>query len=278
MLAGMLSRPQVAEHKRYIMQLYQKGMLQREIAVKIGARQQYVSYWLREWGVSGPNRNFLQCLTVEQKSILLGTLLGDGSLMYSRGGKNPLLRWSHGPTQEKFLIWKAQQFGPLFRMKKPTWYQAKDGNWSVRMSSRCHPLLHEYHKLFYCRPKDQITPHIHEKMLTQAQLNQVDNLALAVWWMDDGSLNRNARNWETRNRRDALVFMLGALTNDEYELFQSWMEAQGYRLTRKNQQSGNSVMFSMGVDDSEHLAARIYPHIPPCMQSKLGSVRLPKAA
>ena len=119
-------------------------------------------------------------LSREQKSILFGTILGDGYLQKT-GEKNSRLRLEHGKKQKEYLLWKVKKLNSLFQGKakylerihpisKKTY-----GYW--RHQSQSTPYLGKLRKIFYPEGKKKI-PEKLEKYLTP--------LMFAVWYMDDG--------------------------------------------------------------------------------------------
>ena len=128
-------------------------------------------------------------LTQKQESILLGTILGDGYLKKT-GLKNARLRLEHGEDQKDYIVWKGKQFPRLF-LGKPTYLERLHPKTNHvykywRWQSNSTPILGTWHRLFYqngkkCLPQDLV------KMLSQP-------LALAVWYMDDGSFYQNNHN------------------------------------------------------------------------------------
>lgn len=117
-------------------------------------------------------------LTEEQRSILIGTLLGDGTL---RKKTNTLLEINHSSKQKEYVFWLYSKFRecvntcPKIRINGPN-------RSSYRFTTRSIPALNEYYKDFYGTKGRKIVP----KNL------KLDSLSLAVWFMDDGSRSRNA--------------------------------------------------------------------------------------
>ncbi len=114
-------------------------------------------------------------LTEEQSSVVVGTLLGDG---YMRCKNNAHLQITHSLKQKKLVIWKYNKLKNLVRTK-PTYY-FNNGRNCYRFFTRSLESLTPFYKQFYKKgvkiiPKDL----------------SLDNLALAVWFMDDGSKSYN---------------------------------------------------------------------------------------
>lgn len=120
-------------------------------------------------------------LSDQARAIILGTLLGDGSLKVQNKYANANLQIRHSETQKEYLFWKAKMLKEIagdrsVSVQKPDGY-SKDRKWrfvSKRLSS-----LTELHQLTYRNNNLRIR---------RKWLNQMTPLSLAVWWCDDGSL------------------------------------------------------------------------------------------
>lgn len=120
-------------------------------------------------------------LSDQARAVILGTILGDGSLKIQNGYSNANLQIRHSETQKEYLLWKAKVLKEIARDKSVS-VQKADG-WSShkkwRFISRSLPVLSELHHLTYKHNKLRIR---------RKWLNQMTALSLAVWWCDDGSL------------------------------------------------------------------------------------------
>jgi len=120
-------------------------------------------------------------LSDQARSVILGSILGDGSLKIQRDYSNANLQIRHSETQKDYLLWKAEMLQEIAREKSIS-VQEADGyskNRKWRFISRNLPVLTELHRLTY----KHNTLHVRRKWL-----NQMTPLSLAVWWCDDGSL------------------------------------------------------------------------------------------
>ncbi len=119
-------------------------------------------------------------LSKEQKSILYGTILGDGYLQKT-GEKNARLRLEHGGNQKEYLLWKIEKLKNIFQGKAKYLERihplTKKKYYYWRHQSQSAPYLGKLRRIFYPDGKKKI-PEDLEKYLTP--------LTLAVWYMDDG--------------------------------------------------------------------------------------------
>lgn len=119
-------------------------------------------------------------LSKQERSILIGTILGDGYLQKT-GKNNARLRLEHGYRQKKYLFWKVENLKVFFQGKPKCLERIhpktnkKYRYW--RHQSQSTPYLGKLRKAFYLEGKKKIPENI-EKYLTRT--------VLAVWYMDDG--------------------------------------------------------------------------------------------
>ena len=120
------------------------------------------------------------------KEIILGSVLGDGSLILSKGYKNARFEFRHSIIQKEYFFWKVDKLkeisGDKCARKQPA-----DG-WSkkekLHYHSRSLPVLTELYHL---------THHNRKYCFREEWLQLLTPLSLLVWWLDDGSLIKNSR-------------------------------------------------------------------------------------
>lgn len=118
-------------------------------------------------------KNFL--LSDYQKDVLIGTLLGDGSLYSDGWSENYRLQIVQGDKQKDYLFWKFNVFSNCC-CSAPS-YQKLNQSWRIRTIS--HNEFNCYAKMFYTQKKKVVPSNLSEYL---------NPLALAVWFMDDGAL------------------------------------------------------------------------------------------
>jgi hypothetical protein len=111
----------------------------------------------------------------EQEQILIGSILGDGCIV-NRENRNPIYSESHSIHQIDYLSWKQTRMYPFMRELEVGHKQV-----SVMMRSRALPQLGFYRGVYY--PNDK-------KVVPVETLEWMDDLALAVWFMDDGHCSK----------------------------------------------------------------------------------------
>lgn len=113
-------------------------------------------------------------ITDYQRAIIVGTVLGDGSLIETFSKNNLRLQIDHCIAQKEYVLWKYEALKP-FILTPPT-YQPKNRSWRFRTIS--HPELTELGRLFY-RNRQKIVP--------QEITSLLEPIGLAMWFMDDGA-------------------------------------------------------------------------------------------
>lgn len=119
-------------------------------------------------------------LSSAQHSIVIGTLLGDGTLRLQRGKKNALLELNHSIWQELYLRWKYQMLHEF--VPTPPRIRRTNGNRvACRFTTRSLPIFTDFYRRFYAAGRKRIPDDL-----------ALDRLALAVWFMDDGAISRSS--------------------------------------------------------------------------------------
>ena len=123
-------------------------------------------------------------LTEEQKSIIIGTLLGDGTL---RKKTNTLLEINHSYKQKEYVLWMYEKFQGITKTPPKLRVSGKN-RMSCRFTTVSLSEFNYYHKLFYT---NRIVKSVPRNL-------KLDRLSLAVWFMDDGSKSRSSVYFNTQ--------------------------------------------------------------------------------
>jgi hypothetical protein len=124
-------------------------------------------------------------LSAEQRSVINGSLLGDGCLHVTWGGKNGNYRFAkmHSVKQRRYVSWMYEKLKP-FVLTQPRLYEPTQ---SLKLRTISHPDLTALRGEFYTENGKKVMPSNIADILK-------DKLALAVWFMDDGNaVIRNGR-------------------------------------------------------------------------------------
>ncbi len=118
-------------------------------------------------------------LNINQKAVLLGTLLGDGGIRLK--GKFARLHIKHSLNQLPLVKYKQQAFSNITTMGISVFKQRvgkTDYNFA-EFVTLTHPEFLEYYRLFYPAGRKTVPKNIGHFLMNP--------LSLAVWIMDDGS-------------------------------------------------------------------------------------------
>ena len=125
-------------------------------------------------------------LSQTQISVLVGSLLGDGTLRVGKKALNANFKTEQGLKQKDYVFWKYEVFkewvttSPKLSVRYDENRLPYPKSWWFRTVR--HTKLTLFHKMFY---KNGV------KIVPKNIVDLLDPLAMAVWIMDDGCLNRN---------------------------------------------------------------------------------------
>lgn len=225
---------------------------EKEIADRFGLYQVKVNRLRRQWGIPTIGKteriaHRLPSLTPLQRDLVVGSLLGDG-YMASSHPTTASFHISHSDKQEAYLRWKGDLLGPYVSSYTRTSKENLTG-WRLTGVTTTH--MREFYDLFYPAPEcKRVFPASLPKILTP--------FSLAIWYMDDGSLN------QTYHPR--ITFGLDALS-----LKRALKALRALGLKPKI--SGESIIFP---DQDRLFFDLIAHHVPDCMAYKLPPVDSPR--
>lgn len=120
-------------------------------------------------------------LSKQQKDILLGLLLGDGSLE-SSGFKGSRLQVKQSENKKEYVFWLYQQFSTLVRTPP----QQRRDTMQWYFGTRYFEDLMDLRNLFY-KNRKKVVPSLVEELFDTP-------ITLAIWYMDDGRLDYRAKS------------------------------------------------------------------------------------
>jgi predicted DNA-binding protein YlxM (UPF0122 family) len=183
----------------------------------------------------------------KQKEFITGTLLGDGCIRKS--GKLPRLCLVHSKKYEQYFHWKISQLDKHFNL----WREQKDKRKNSTLlytETLQHNGLLEFYNWFYPN-KTKIVPDNLDKYMTP--------YALAVWFLDDGTLNSG-----TNHRIHTNCFSYEDQLKLKH-LLKRCFDLNCKILTRRD----NQHILSFKRKDTVKLSNIIEPYVVPCMKYKL---------
>lgn len=125
-------------------------------------------------------------LSKNELSVILGGLLGDGSLKIHPGYKNARYSFRHSIVAEPYFMYKAEMLKGCGSPKSIN-LQKADG-WSTHKKLRfCTRALESLTCIYHITHKNS------KKRVKRKWLNHLSEHSLAIWWCDDGSIIGNGR-------------------------------------------------------------------------------------
>ncbi|MFN2544784.1 MAG: recombinase RecA [Actinomycetota bacterium] len=190
-----------------------------------------------------------------QWQVLLGGLMGDGSLTHSRSGLGARFRFGHGRKQTEYADWKGSLFANV------------SGSRSTNAEGVVHhdmtplPELAELREAVYIGGK---------KVFSWDYLKQLTPLSLAIWYMDDGSFTIRAKGLQERTRDGsgrATICVEAMEPTTRSRLAEYLSDTWG--ITPSVKIVAGKTIFVFPKDETAKLHALIAPFVHPSMQYKL---------
>lgn len=159
-----------------VKKLITQGFTQKEIANKLGLTVRQVTCFTNYNGLKNHNKGIKKILTNIEKQVILGSLLGDGTVdKYGR------LRIQHSSKQLEYNRYKQMLLKSIVKSFKEdmTRFDKRTNKtyYSNLLSTQCLKPIKEFYSSWYI---DGI------KTLNISDLINVEPLGLAIWFMDDG--------------------------------------------------------------------------------------------
>ena len=143
-------------------------------------------YWHKKWI---PIKKALG-LNSKQRALIIGSLLGDGTMRIGKGARNANFKSEHCLKQKAYVKWKYQTLKPFVSTRPKISYRYdEEGNrykksWWFRTLR--HPILTRIYKEFYTGNGYKTG----RKIIPSTIKQEMNPLVLAVWIMDDGSYQK----------------------------------------------------------------------------------------
>ncbi len=182
-------------------------------------------------------------LTADQRQLMLGGGLGDGSVRRV-GAHTAMFRVGHGAAQKDYLGWKHSVLQPFSGDIKRT------GN-GLGFDTLAMPSLLTLWQELYADGR---------RTVTASALDRLDARALAVWYGDDGSFMGSYARWG----KGKAVLYNNSLPAEARERVKARMEQLGLGSPRDD---GRGFWFTS--EQTARLHALIAPYLPPSMDYKL---------
>jgi len=189
-------------------------------------------------------------ITPLQKQVLLGKLFGDATL--NKKDNLSTITFSHKVEHKKYLEWSAKGLGNIAYIENKE-YISGYGTPMKRGHTRSLYFIQDYLKSFISNGK---------KVIPDWVIDEVGPIALAFWYMDDGSLSHDD------GQQDRALFAVCDFDERSCKTLQKclgkfnvesvfYIDTEGYPRLRLN------------ANDADKFFLIVAPYIPKCMQYKL---------
>lgn len=177
-------------------------------------------------------------LTLSEKEVIAGCLLGDGTL--TKAGKHYRLRIEHAFSDREYVDWKFQLLNRLCVSD----VQYVDAHRSFRFGTVGHPEITDLRGVWY-NPTKQIPANL-----------ELTPLMLAIWFMDDGT-----------KHRDTVDFSVHSFSEKSIKYLQILMLLSGINTTVNSDGKGNRLYVLK--ESYSNFKKLTKPYIVRCMTRKL---------
>ena len=185
-----------------------------------------------------------------QEKTIIGSLLGDGGLIATGGGRRYRFTVSHCTAQKDYLFWEYDILKDIVRT--PPRHQQLTNSWKFNTVSS--DLLTELHGLFY-KGRQKVVPDLVREAIK-------DPYVLAVWYMDDGNLRRqNGKVYGSMLNSQSFSY------EDNQKLSQ-WLK-EHYGLNSTLQRNHGKYRLYFGADSWKNFCHTVAPFVIDTMRYKL---------
>ncbi len=183
-------------------------------------------------------------LSEDQMKLVMGSLLGDGSLRYA-SAHNAQFRVGHGERQREYCEWKQQMLAPFANKIAPT------GNGIGFDTIPMRQLAGLRDAVYAAEGRKTVTPDL---------VAQLDERAIAAWYCDDGTFGGHYKRWG----HGKPTLCVAGLALEDRERVAQRCEALGMG---RPTLSGHNLLWS--GDRARRFHEKIAPFVHPSLDYKL---------
>lgn len=207
----------------------------------------------------------------EDRAVLYGLAIGDGHISYRNRLKDNKYSYvsaelivGHSPKQEGYIEHKADLIHSILGGKRPKVSHTKHTlkstgkTYPSRRIARTHKYFRQIHRVLYCKDK--------KKQITSQVLSYLNDHSLALWFMDDGSINHNKNK---QGEVTSLNFSICTQVDEEQaDLIVGWLKTD-FGIEAKKYQSKGKYDIGGATQATLTLVNVIQDYVVPCMMYKL---------
>ncbi|TDC07054.1 recombinase RecA [Nonomuraea longispora] len=198
-------------------------------------------------------------LSDKQWQVILGSLMGDGSLSPNRrGGTGARFRMGHGAKQEDYLSWKCSMLGNIPHSRSTNAKGAGFADFTPL------PELDELRQVVYLGGG--------KKHITSEYLKALTPLALAVWYMDDGSFAIRSKGLQQRTEGGSgrIEICVEAMSQGSQERLRDYLcDTYGLNVQVQHRGTRGTAVLQFDTASSAAFQKLVAPYVHPSMAYKL---------
>jgi recombination protein RecA len=198
-------------------------------------------------------------LSEQQWQVVLGSLLGDGSLSPNRHDRNGVrFRLGHGAKQADYLDWKVSLLGNIDCTRRT------DNRGAVFADFTPLPELGELQRTVYMGDG--------KRTITWDYLKALTPLALAIWYMDDGSLTIRSKGLQQRTEGGTgrVEFCVEALSAGSRKRLVDYLhDTHGFDVSLRESGARKMAVLTFTSASSVRFLDMVAPYVHPSMDYKL---------
>ena len=198
-------------------------------------------------------------LSDQQWQVVLGSLLGDGNLSPNRRDRNGVrFRLGHGAKQRDYLEWKVSLLGNISCSRRENTKGAVFADFTPL------PELAELQRTVYMGDG--------KRTITEEYLKALTPLALAIWFMDDGSFTLRSKGVQQRTQGGSgrVQFCIEALSEGSRDRLVDYLrDTHGFDVAWRRAGSAQKAVLTFTTEASRAFLGLVAPYIHPSMDYKL---------
>jgi recombination protein RecA len=198
-------------------------------------------------------------LSDQQWQVVLGSLMGDGNLSPNLRDRNGVrFRLGHGEKQSGYLDWKVSLLGNIDCARRT------NDKGSVFADFTPLPELAELQRTVYLGDG--------KRHITTDYLKALTPLALAIWFMDDGSFTVRSKGLQQRTQGGSgrLQFCIEAMSEGSRDRLVDYLrDTHGFDVSWRLAGAGKKAVLTFSTDSSARFLDLVAPYVHPSMDYKL---------
>ena len=198
-------------------------------------------------------------LSDQQFQVVLGSLMGDGNLSPNRNGRNGVrFRMGHGAKQVDYLQWKTDLMGNIGHSVRENAKGARFVDFTPL------PELAEVQRAVYLGDG--------KKFLSDDYLKALTPLALAIWYMDDGSFTVRSTGLQQRTEGGSgrIEICVEAMTEGSRQRLCDYLrDTHGLDVRLRQAGAADKAVLMFSTAASAQFQEMVAPYMAPSMEYKL---------